>query len=199
MVLGGDEDFWTQGRHRPDPDHDELRHLLHAALLPRRPADLPGPQRPHQRVHLRAGAGPLPRRRARPRPVRPEHLRRHPHRGHRRLAGRQGHRRQRLRADRVWPTTSPTAPTPSTATSSTWPSSCCATSATTPRTTPSTRRWTPTVRWASSSTTCSTGRRLATRRAVRRGRHRVREAGTVRGVAAAPRDVAGLGGPGRPR
>ena len=53
------------GRHRPGPDHDQRRHLLHAALLPRRRAEVPGPQRPNQRVRLRAVAGPLPGRRAR--------------------------------------------------------------------------------------------------------------------------------------
>ena len=78
----------AQGRHRPGPDDDPRRHLLHAALLPRRPAGLPGPQRTNQRVRLRACARPLPGRRARPRPVRPGHLRRHPHRSQRRLAAR---------------------------------------------------------------------------------------------------------------
>ena len=68
-----------EGRYRPDPDHDRGEHVLHLALLFRRSPDLPGPQRKNQRVRLGARAGPLPRRRARPRSVRPEHLRRHPH------------------------------------------------------------------------------------------------------------------------
>ncbi len=56
----------AEGRHRPDPDHDELRHLLLAALLLRRPPDLLGAQRSNQRVHLRTGTGQVSRRRARP-------------------------------------------------------------------------------------------------------------------------------------
>ncbi len=35
MVLGSDDDFWLQGRHRSGADDDQRRHLLHAALLPR--------------------------------------------------------------------------------------------------------------------------------------------------------------------
>ena len=59
-----------QGRHRPDPHHDRggtyytLRCYLDDAPV------LPRPQRPDQRVRLRAVAGALPGRRARPRPVR---------------------------------------------------------------------------------------------------------------------------------
>ncbi len=51
VVLGSDKDFWAAGGHRSDPDHDEFGHVLHAALLPGRPADLLGPQRTHQRLH----------------------------------------------------------------------------------------------------------------------------------------------------
>ncbi len=42
----------AQGRHRSRADDDQRRHVLHAAVLPRRPADLPGPQRPGQRIQL---------------------------------------------------------------------------------------------------------------------------------------------------
>ena len=100
LVLGSDDDFWLKVGIDPVRMMTSARHLLHAALLSRRPADLPGPQRKNQRVRLRACARALSGRRARPRPFRPGHLRRHPHGGHRRLATGQHHRRQRLRADR---------------------------------------------------------------------------------------------------
>ena len=51
-----------EGRHRPDPDHDQRGHVLLAALLFRRSSNLLGPQRTNQRVQLGAGPGPIPRR-----------------------------------------------------------------------------------------------------------------------------------------
>ena len=42
----------AQGRHRSRADDDQRRHVLHPAVLSRRPTDLLGPQRTNQRVHL---------------------------------------------------------------------------------------------------------------------------------------------------
>ncbi len=176
------------GRHRPGPDHDERRDVLHAAVLPRRSADLPWPQRPDQRVRLRACPGALPGRRARERPVGSGHLsttsaRRPP-------TARCGSRSPTTTSTSLpsCPTTSPTVPTPWTASSSSWPSNCSGTSATTPTTPPSTRRSMPISR---------SGRFVAyvldpgsvgkPTRALRQGRRAVRAADHLRGVAAAHR------------
>ena len=124
--------------------------------------DLPRPQRPHQRVRVRAVAGALPRRRARERPVRispPTTTSRPPPPTARCeievtddnvyvLSGPRRRPRRRPRGRRPRP-------------AGTGRRVDSGTSATTPRTAPSTTRSTPTSRSAGSSRTCWTPTRSA--------------------------------------
>ena len=84
-IHGADPEFWEHVGIDPIRIIATSGTFTRCGATTRGRAPVPRPQWPGQRVPVGADPHPLPRRRTRPRPRGPGHLRRHSHRGHRRI------------------------------------------------------------------------------------------------------------------